>query len=84
MSVQNLMKRSKAPLRKLSVKQSLSHRTFWHIFTMMMFSFAFADFLKPQMKYYGNTKFPDDSFLTAVGIAAFISSAISRFALGAI
>ena len=49
-----------------------------------MFSFAFADFLKPQMKYYGNTKFPDDSFLTAVGTAAFISSAISRFAIGAI
>jgi hypothetical protein len=52
---------------------------------MMMFSFAFVDFLKPQMKYYGNSKpFKDDRFLTAVGTAAFISSAISRFAIGAI
>ncbi len=84
MTVKNLVKRAKAPLRKLSVKQSLSHRTFWHIFVMMMFSFAFADFLKPQMKYFGNSKFSDDSFLTAVGTAAFITSAISRIALGAI
>jgi hypothetical protein len=36
------------------------------------------------MKYYGNSKFKDDSFLTAVGTAAFISSSVSRFALGAI
>ena len=50
-----------------------------------MFSFAFVDFLKPQMKYYGNSKpFKDDKFLTAVGTAAFISSSISRFAIGAI
>jgi sugar phosphate permease len=47
MSVKKLIKRPKAPLRKLTVKQSLTHRTFWHISAMMMFSFAFADFLKP-------------------------------------
>jgi len=47
MTVKKLMERPKAPLRKLTVKQSLCHRTFWHISTMMMLSFAFADFLKP-------------------------------------
>ena len=36
------------------------------------------------MKYYGNSKFEDDSFLTLVGTAAFLSSSVSRLALGAI
>ena len=73
------MKRPKAPLRNLSVKQSLQHRTFWHIFLMMMFSMAFVDFMKPQLKYYGTSKFDDDSFLTAVGMTAFISSSAVTF-----
>ena len=37
------------------------------------------------MKYYGNSKpFKDDSFLTAVGTIAFVSSSLSKFALGVI
>jgi sugar phosphate permease len=78
------MKRPKAPLRKLSVKQSLQHRTFWHIFLMMMFSMAFVDFMKPQLKYYGTSKFDDDSFLTAVGMTAFISSSAAKFGWGVV
>jgi len=37
------------------------------------------------LKYYGNSKpFKDDKFLTTVGTVAFISSSVSRLALGAI
>ncbi len=43
-------RRARAPLRRLSVKQSLRHRTFWHLFAMMAFSLAYTDFLKPAMK----------------------------------
>lgn len=78
------MDRKKAPLRKLSAKQALNHRTFWHISAMMMFSMAFVDFMKPQLKYYGTSKFDDDAFLTFVGMASFVSSSASKFAWGVV
>lgn len=49
-----------------------------------MFSMAFADFIKPQMKYYGTSKFDDDLYLSFVGILSFASSAISKFAWGTV
>jgi hypothetical protein len=45
---------------------------------------AFTDFMKPQMKYYGISKFDNDSFLTFVGILGFISSSLSKFGWGVI
>ena len=51
---------------------------------MMMFSMAFVDFMKPQLKYYGTSKFDDDSFLTAVGMTAFISSSAAKFGWGVV
>ena len=36
------------------------------------------------MKYYGNSKFVDDLFLSLVGILGFISSSLSKFAWGTI
>lgn len=45
---------------------------------------AFSDFLKPQMKYYGNSKFNNDLFLTFIGILAFFTSSASKFAWGAV
>lgn len=84
MSLRGLIDRKKAPLRKLTLKQATIHRTFWHIFIMLMCSMAFSDFMKPQMKYYGMYKFNDDLYCTFVGILAFVSSALSKFAWGTI
>lgn len=47
MRLNNIVKRAKPPLRKLTVKQALAHRTFWHIFAMLLCSMAFTDFMKP-------------------------------------
>lgn len=84
MNLNKIMQRSKPPLRKLTIKQSMLHPTFWHIFFMLLLSMAFSDFMKPQMKYYGSTIFDDDLFLTMVGILAFLSSSLAKFAWGAI
>ena len=40
--------------------------------------------MKPELKYYGTSKFDDDSFLTLVGIIAFISSSAAKFGWGAV
>lgn len=83
-SLQKLIKRQRPPLRKLTLRQSLEHRTFWHIFAMLLCSMAYSDFMKPQMKYYGSSKFDDDLFLSMVGIVGFVSSSLSKFAWGTV
>lgn len=84
MNMKKLISRNKPPLRKFSLKQSLMHRTFWHIFAMLLFSMAFTDFMKPQMKYFGTYNSYNDLFLTMVGILGFISSSLSKFAWGTV
>lgn len=58
------VKNNRHSLRALNLKQTLKHRTFWHIFIMLMFSMSFSYFMKPALKNYGSTKFNDDAFLT--------------------
>lgn len=84
MNLGKIVKRAKAPLARFTLKLAVQHGTFWHIFVMLLCSMSFCDFFKPQMKYYGTSKFDNDLFLTFVGILAFISSAISKFAWGTI
>lgn len=84
MSLGHLVKRAKPPLARFSLKQAVQHRTFWHIFLMLLCSMSFCDFFKPQMKYYGTSKFDNDLFLTFVGILGFISSAGAKFGWGTI
>ena len=84
MTLKQVVKRAKAPLSRFTLVLAVKHRTFWHIFFMLLCSMSFCDFFKPQMKYYGSSKFDNDLFLTFIGILAFISSAISKFAWGTI
>ena len=82
MKLKKILDRNKPPLQRLTLKQAIFHRTFWHIFVMLMCSMSFSYFLKPQLKNYGSNKFNDDAFLTVIGIVAFATSAISKFAWG--
>jgi Na+/serine symporter len=51
---------------------------------MLMFSMAFTDFMKPQMKYFGSSIFDDDLFLSFMGILGFISSSLAKFGWGTV
>lgn len=84
MTLKQIVEKSKPPLRKLTLKQALSHRTFWHIIMMLFCSMSFCDFIKPSMKLYGSIHHSNDLFLTMVGMLAFISSSMSKFIWGVI
>jgi hypothetical protein len=47
LTLKKIVERKKPPLRKFTVKKALLHRTFWHIFIMLMCSMAYTDFMKP-------------------------------------
>ena len=51
---------------------------------MLLCSNSFSYFIKGSLKSYGATFFYDDRFLTIVGSAAFLVSAVAKFGWGTI
>lgn len=72
----------KKDLSHLTLKQSIQHRTFWHMFVMLTLSMSFCYFIKVVFKNYGNINFNDDEFLTKVAASSFLCGASFRFIWG--
>lgn len=79
---QNNRLSSLSPYRHFTLKQALTHATFWYIFFMLLFSMTFSSFIKPEMKNFGSSKFNNDLYLTMIGIVAYATSTVSKFAMG--
>lgn len=71
-------------LSNLTLKQSVKHRTFWHMFVMLTLSMSFCYFIKVVFKNYGNINFNDDEFLTEVAGTSFLCGASARFIWGTV
>ena len=71
-------------LSQLEFRESFRDRTFWHIWTMIVFSMMFAFFMKVAFKSYGSTIYQDDVYLTNTGKVGFLTAAISRFGWAAL
>ena len=70
-------------LSRLTLRESVQDRTFWHIFVMLTLSMSFCYFIKVVFKNFGSINFNDDAFLTQVAATSFLCGAGARFVWGA-
>ena len=81
----------KHPLYYMTLKQALSHDTFWHLFVMIFFSMSYSYFIKPNIKKYGlsfeneeGEPLYNDKFLTMIASMSYLVSAVAKFTWGAV